>query len=364
MVARRILAIVLAALALPGLGLAAVLLFVAQTWPARLVALFCLLAPFACLVALAVGRRRWRMIVGAGVLAIGCLCGAWFLTPSADEVRASGLSVYLGDAGHTRAAVTQMVPEVDQFTLGSFLVPAVDPIIDQAQSKRIRALFQGVYTEVRADPAFAKAGSVMGDAYAELLGGAWRNDHLFRYPAANDGPARPVLLFLHGSAGNFLGYLWVLKAFADQAGWAIVAPDFGFGNWAHHPIKPTLDRVLAYIDSRPDLDGSRMMLAGLSNGGLGVTRVAKAYPTRFSAFVLFSPVIDQSDDLPRAPWFVLHGDGDRRIPARFVTEPAERIRAQGSPVDVNLIPGDHFIFFDRRDAVLDVLMRAQAALPR
>lgn len=348
-------------LLLPGVGLACLLAVVAQTAGGRLVGVACVLLPLAGLLFL-VERRRGAL--ASVVLGLGCLGGAWWQTPSADAVQATGLSVFLGSTQHRRIALTQMVPEVDQFTLGAHLIPALDPFIDGPQSTRIRQLFEGVYAELRADPAFAQAGSVMGDAYAELWGGGWRNDHLFRYPAPSGGAPRPVLLFLHGSAGNFLGYLWVLKAFADRAGWAVVAPDFGFGNWHRHPIAPTLERVLAYIDAQPDLDGDRVMLAGLSNGGRGVVRVARGWPERFRAAVLFSPVIDQTDDLPDLPWFVLHARSDRRIPVLHVANAVHRMRAAGLTVDLRLIEGDHFIFFSRRDAVIDVLERARAAMER
>lgn len=355
--------IALVAIGFPVWSLALALLLTAETAGGRLTALLFVFGVIGAIHLLWRGRARWGVSAGLLGAAFGCWLGAYLLAPSADAVRSTGISVYLGDSDHARGALANLVPEIDQFTLGSHLVPAVDPFIDAAQAARIRHLFQRVYAELRADPVFARAGSTMNAAYAELFGGEWRTDHLYRYPPAGPGPARPVLLFLHGSAGNFLGYLWVLKRFADAHGWAVVAPDHGFGNWNRGDPDAVFAKTLKYIDARPDLDGSRIVLAGLSNGGLGVARALKHAPERYRAVVLFSAITTLLDDgVPtKVPFFLLHGDQDRRIPVDAVRYTTARLRADGVPVELVTRPSDHFLFFEDFAAIDAILQRAFAA---
>lgn len=348
------------ALALPVWGLAVTLLCVAQTTGGRLTALVFIVG-LPALIALI----RWPKRAGpwAGIILAGALwTGAYLNAPSADDVKASGLSIYLGEANHARGALSNLVPEVDQFTLGSYLVPFVDALIDRPKSAHIRDLFQRVYAELGAEPAFANAGSTMNAAYGELWGADPRNDHLYRYPPTPDDfvERRPVLLFLHGSAGNFLGYLWVLKRFADARGWTVIAPDNGFGFWRPDAAKQVIDGTLRYIEEQADLDASRVVLAGLSNGGLGVQQALSEGRHRFEAVVLFSAVPPPA--LPPhptdAPWFVLHGDADARIPIAHIDQYVTKLKKAGATVERRVVEGDHFIFFERQDAVLEILTAA------
>lgn len=351
-------------LGLPVAALAVGLLIVAETAPGRFTAAACVIVPVAAIHWAWRRGIRWPLSALGLALGVGCLIAARALTPSAAEVRATGISVYLGARDHDRLALANLVPEIDQFTLGSHLVHHVDPIIDPAQAARIRGLFQQVYRELRADPVFARAGSTMDAAYGELLGLPWRNEHLYRYPPEGAGPARPVILFLHGSAGNFLGYLWVLKRFADAHGWAVVAPDYGFGNWNHGDPEAVFAQLLRYIDTRPDLDGTRIVLTGLSNGGLGVGRALRHAPQRYRAVVLFSAITDLIDQgVPiDAPFHLLHGAADRRIPLHFIEQSVARLRAAGARVALTVRPSDHFLFFEDRAAVEAILRQATDGL--
>lgn len=346
--------------ALPSWALAVMLLCVAQTAGGRLTALIFIIG-LPALIGLILRPKRPLSWMGIGC-ALAFWGAAYLNAPSAQEVAATHLSVYLGDVGHARGALSNLVPEIDQFTLGSHLVPFIDPFIDRPKAARIRSLFQKVYAELQADPTFSRAGSTMNVAYGELWGFEPRNDHLYRYPQADTAwkLRRPVLLFLHGSGGNFLGYLWVLKRFADTCGWTVIAPDNAFGFWRPDAAHSTIERALRYIEAQEDLDASRVVLAGLSNGGLGVQQALSHGRHRFEAVVLLSavPASTMPPHPTDTPWFVLHGDADLRIPIAYTDQMVAMLRQAGAAVDRRVVAGDHFVFFERQDAVLEILTAA------
>lgn len=332
------------------------LLLSAHTWPGRLAALCFLTAPPGLLL---MGLRlRLRSLsrvprgLGPGLLALGLLCygAAWALSPDGEAPPEARLrSVWLDDARFRRGALANVVPEIDQFTLGSHLVPYADPYIDGPQAARIRGAFEAVYLELREAPDFLAAGSQMPRAYLDQLGG-----HLYVYDPGGEAP-RPVILFLHGSAGPFKGYQWVWRSLAEAQGWAVVSPSFGFGHWARPEGVDLVQQTLDWIAAQPELDGERVVLAGLSNGGLGVSRAAAALPGAFEALIYLSPVIEPGQ-MPAVaaahdgPVIVITGDADRRIPLWWVQEAVDALAAAGTEVSLEVAPGeDHFLFFTQRE---------------
>jgi pimeloyl-ACP methyl ester carboxylesterase len=353
-------------------GAAALLLTVATTAGGRWTALaFVLAVPAMGAIPFAWGARRRRepMLAALGVLlALGGLAlgHAVHIAPDATAQPDAPLrSIYLGEGRHLRTGLANLVPEVDQFTLGSYLVPFVDPFLDDEQTVRVRELFQGIYGDLAADPAFAGMGSAMGHSYRELFGRTWDVGHLYVYePRAHRGEPMPVLVFLHGWGGPFLGYQWVLQRFAEQRGYAVVAPSFGMGWWRQEGAMPTVARALEWIDQQPELDGERMILAGLSNGGPGVQKAAMEFPERWDGVVFLSAVmeLDGIFDLGESlaergtPVLVITGDAERRIPLEYTQAGVESLRMVGAETSFEVFPGeDHFLLFSQPAAVMDRL---------
>ncbi|MCB9763505.1 MAG: hypothetical protein H6739_27305 [Alphaproteobacteria bacterium] len=341
-------------------GMAALLLAVAETPGGRLAALcFLCLPPGVMLVLLrpllpSARTRRWT--VASAVLVAGAAGAyglAWAQAPRGEAPAGAPLqSVWLDGDRFRPWALANVVPEIDQFTLGSYLVPFLDPYIDGAQAARIRETFQHIYRPMRQDPAFVALGSGMPMAYSDLPGLPRDRGHLYVYtPASRPEGALPVVLFLHGSAGPFKGYQWVWAELAEAEGWAVVSPSFGFGHWGDPAGVDTVRRALDYIAANPRLDADRVVLAGLSNGGLGVTRAAAGIPGAFQGLVYLSPVIEAGwmPDVARAhrgPVTVITGADDRRVPLSWVRGAVEVLEAQGADVRLEVAPGeDHFLFF-------------------
>jgi len=229
------------------------------------------------------------------------------------------------------------------------------------KAARLKALFLAAYREMQQDSDFVAVGSVMGCAYADAFGFSFNDRHLFSYvPTHKPGQKLPVILFLHGSFGNFKAYLWTWKQFADDHQIAIVAPTFGFGNWNNPGGTEAIDWAYAYCTNHSELDAGRIVLAGLSNGGIGVSQAVCQNSARFRGLIYISAVLQ--NDVMSSPAFlqgckgksalVIHGDQDERIPLKYVEQPLAAL-AGNAEVKTKYYPGeDHFLFFSRRAEVL------------
>ena len=172
----------------------------------------------------------------------------------------------------------------------------------------------------------------------------------------------PAILFLHGSAGNFKAYTWVWSEFAEAYGYAIIAPSFGFGEWQRPAGSRAALRMLNDAMMLTEIDSDRVYLAGLSNGGLGVSQLAALEPQRFRGLVFISPVMDTAivDQVAfhrmwmERPILIVTGDADQRIPLSYVDQRVSRLRGGGVFVDYVTYPDeDHFLFFSQKEDVLN-----------
>ncbi|MFT5127668.1 MAG: putative esterase [Rhodothermales bacterium] len=368
----RAIAALLRVLILPwvfGIGALALLLaIVAESAGGGLCGLGFLSGSIGITVLLAVWGLDWRRarILGlvAIILGMGFLAASASLSPSGKTAEDAGLQSTFGTRGFCRYSVASLVPEIDQFTLGSYLVPLLDPYINHAQSVRIRSLFQGVYRELRKDPDFAEAGSVMNYAYRDTFGVLpHESGHQYCYIPAWRDEAYPVLIFMHGSGGNFKGYMWVLKSLADTHGVAIVAPSLGMGTWPKAETEACIREALAVCASDPRLDENRVFLAGLSNGGIALSHSAP-FAEALRGFIGISPVLHRepfADSGFHAAWsgkpvLLLHGGQDRRIPQSFVDAAGSSMSRGGVSVTTRIFESeDHFLFFSQPDKVLDTI---------
>ena len=302
-----------------------------------------------------------RFGVALLVLAVASWCIAWAWAPKESPENHELMSVYPSGTRLPTTSPAWIVSEIDQFSLGCRIVPFVDPFVDAEQAVAIQRYFSAVYLEGRRRKAFQDVGSVMPRAYAELFGGTFTDEHYYlQLPDSQQGgEAVPVVLFLHGSGGNFKGYQTVWRAWANRSGFAVLSPSFGFGNWNRAEAEPLFERMMEWIDTDPRLDGRRIILAGLSNGGLGVSRLAERFPDRFEQVWYLSPVLRASAVRRLTPIWkrsgtpvqILTGGTDRRIPVEFIEDHERSLRHAGVNVNLVVVPAaDHFLFFSHREA--------------
>jgi pimeloyl-ACP methyl ester carboxylesterase len=146
------------------------------------------------------------------------------------------------------------------------------------------------------------------------------------------------VIFLHGFAGGFSLPCWQLAQAAAEVGMATVCPQLGWrGDWWSPNGRRIFEDSLARLRAR---GAKRIVLAGLSNGGVGASALAGRTRTKLDGLVLIS---GQGRGAPSGvPTLVLYGRKDRHYPgaraARLVS-----------------LDGGHFAFLLERE-------RAHAAI--
>ncbi len=346
------------------------LLFKAQTWTGiglALSGLITILVPITLIFSyqLSLHHRLWsKVTLILTVCLIGLIALILWTTPTGSPSTQATVSHRFTQATtFPRYTLANIVPEVEQLNLGFTVMAYLDPVLDMGQAARLSALTFELYRDMENNPDFHTLGSVMGWAYAELLGQPFDVGHYYLYiPQNQNDKPLPVLIFLHGSAGNFKGYFWLWSKLAEKQGVVIIGPSFGFGNWQP---PASIEAVLAALDETSTLvtlDYERVYLAGISNGGLGVSQLAEAAPTQFCGLIFLSPVMVQEiidSDTFQTHWreramLIITGENDRRVPVEYVKRRVAHLKA--GMVDVNSIiypDEDHFLFFSQPEHVLD-----------
>jgi pimeloyl-ACP methyl ester carboxylesterase len=266
-----------------------------------------------------------------------------------------------------RYTIANIVPEIEQINLGFAVMPFVDPLFTFSRAQRVAPFTLALYREMEEDPNFHQLGSAQGWAYTELLQQPFEVGHYYLYlPQQRPEGSLPVLIFLHGSAGNFKTYTWVWSKLAEQQGLVVIAPSYGFGNWRYPDTIEVVSRALADAATQVEIDPERIYLAGLSNGGLGVSYLAAAQPDQFRGLIFLSPVmetrlVDDPAFLERwrgRPVLVMTGAADERIPLRYVEQQIRVLREGGVAVTEHIYPGeDHFLVFSQPEAIREDVLQ-------
>jgi pimeloyl-ACP methyl ester carboxylesterase len=347
------------------------LLFNAQTWVGRGLAAsggLTLLIPLFIVRHFQRRERQqiWRRTaVLLALLVVGFLAVVISAAPSGNPGPNSPVRHrFFRERGFGRFSLFNIIPESEQVNLGFLLMTYVDPIITAEQTHRVAPVAMNLYRQMEQDENFHELGSVMGLAYGQLFGLDFNAGHYYLYvpPSASSEPL-PALVFLHGSAGNFKTYTWIWSKLAEQEGFVIIAPSYGFGNWDEAGVATVIEAI-EDAEQVVAIDRERIYLAGLSNGGLGVSRTAAEYPDMFRGLIFLSPVFDTGivdGDPFQADWagrpiLVISGEADRRIPIGYVEDRVAEMENGRIIVTTAYYPGeDHFLTFSQPDNIMAVI---------
>ncbi len=160
--------------------------------------------------------------------------------------------------------------------------------------------------------------------------------------------AWPLVMALHGGSGNGRGFLWSWLRDARSHGAILIAPT-ATGNasnskttWAltgEDTDTPNLLRILASVRSRWNVDATKMLLTGMSDGGTFcyVSGLESASPFTHLAPVsaTFHPLMAgmaDADRLRGLPIHLVHGRLDWMFPVQVARQTRQLLSAAGANV--------------------------------
>ncbi|MBN8991168.1 MAG: phospholipase [Rhizobiales bacterium] len=160
--------------------------------------------------------------------------------------------------------------------------------------------------------------------------------------------AWPLVMALHGGSGNGRGFLWSWLRDARSHGAILVAPTATANasnsktTWAlmgDDTDTPNLMRILESVRSRWNVDASKMLLTGMSDGGTFcyVSGLESASPFTHLAPVsaTFHPLMAEMADADRLrglPIYLVHGKLDWMFPVQVARQTQQLLSAAGANV--------------------------------
>jgi phospholipase/carboxylesterase len=154
--------------------------------------------------------------------------------------------------------------------------------------------------------------------------------------------AWPLVMALHGGSGNGRGFLWSWLRDARSHGAILAAPTATGGTWAlmgEDTDSPNLARILELVRSRWNVDSTKLLLTGMSDGGTFcyVTGLESASPFTHLAPVAatFHPLMGEMADAQRLrglPVYLVHGRLDWMFPVQVARQTREVLSAAGADV--------------------------------
>lgn len=259
----------------------------------------------------------------------------------------------------------ETLPEGTQIAMALTLFPKRLGLTDQ-QAATLRDGFAEVYARIAEDPGFAGVTSVLKEGFDDDPN---RDAHYFVYIPGEVTEHTRTLVFLHGSGGNFLFSVWLLKEmFPDSV---IIFPTWGT-SWRYGNVE-FIDAACKDAATRSYVMIDRRWLMGLSAGGPAGFRALIESGETYQGYICLAsaPESDQIDKLAtNKPILMLAGIKDGRFPIRSVRECFERMKPQNPNLELVEMNADHFFLLTQRNKtasiIKDFMARhdPQASLPQ
>ena len=154
--------------------------------------------------------------------------------------------------------------------------------------------------------------------------------------------AWPLVMALHGGSGNGRGFLWSWLRDARSHGAILIVPTARGNTWAlmgEDIDTPNLMRILEQVRSRWNVDATKMLLTGMSDGGTFcyVSGLESASPFTHLAPVsaTFHPLMAEMADADRLrglPIHLVHGKLDWMFPVQVARQTNQLLSAAGANV--------------------------------
>lgn len=185
------------------------------------------------------------------------------------------------------------------------------------------------------------------------------------------GPAkekRPLLIFLHGSGGNFKAYQQWFVPHAVKNEIAMAFPTWGFGVWSEKILAARIDEIVLDIKKVNKIDDSKIYLCGLSQGSLTGIKTLNYLQFSPAGFISISgiPYLNPKDlkDICGYPMLVIHGEKDERVSVFNTRKIVDSLRFQKSKIEYIEFPHEnHTLIKVKTDEVLQIIFNYINKIP-
>jgi len=240
---------------------------------------------------------------------------------------------------------------------------------DAPMNRRIGAILSALHHAARAQetfysvrrslPAFADFWQLPGTEVAEPAADAQRPDTgvIHHPPEGHHGgfslyvPENytterpwPLIVALHGAAGNGRDFLWVWVREAKSLGYLVVAPTALTETWSSSEDVGLLE-IISWLERRYRVADDRILLTGLSDGATMTLVYGLAHPDTYRALAplcgVLHPVNATNGNLDRAhgvPIYMVHGALDFLFPVERARQAHDMLSAAGALVEYRELP--------------------------
>ncbi len=235
--------------------------------------------------------------------------------------------------------LTRIFDEQDIVLFGAKVAPSVG-FVSPLEYKNLLPELSQTYQEMRTQRVTPLSPSLMTYLGQQHQDGF---DALISEPAS--GKSAIGILFLHGFGGNFTLQCWLIAEAGSRVGAFTLCPSTDpSGQWWNEKGTAILQESLTHLHQR---GVKQIYLAGLSNGGIGASRLADRFKSDLAGLILISGA-DPSAKITGLPILVLHGQNDERIPASVAEE---YFNASIPHSTYRLFEGDHFVLLKEAEQV-------------
>lgn len=183
----------------------------------------------------------------------------------------------------------------------------------------------------------------------KLVAGTYKNKNLrMVIPKDTDSP-KPLIIALHWAGGgntyNEYGQCLVEPAFADIDCYMII-PDAENMIWTNEYNEKKVVELLALAKENWNIDSTKIIVTGYSNGGNGAWYFADKHPDKITAAIPIASAY-ASDTKINIPLYVIHGENDELFSVKRTHIWVQAAQKLGSEIVFKPVPAySHYMACD------------------
>jgi len=294
--------------------------------------------------------HRYPFVMIIGILIIALVAGQRLVLASRNSAAAISMITLPQGQGEEARWVNALIDEQDSLIFGETIFHFIGGDSAHEHENIVSALF-AEYSKMR----------VMQRLFPSPIVSTYLNlqspkhfDAIVIEPEV-DHPPEFAFVFLHGFMGNVTAQCWEIAQAVKIFGGVTVCPSTGWqGAWWEPKGRSILQATFEYVRDRGI---QRFYLAGFSNGGSGISRLApQLKDERDLRGLIFIDGIHNGMGIRKTglPVLIIQGAQDERMRAAQARQVAEEIGDSATYVELN---GDHFLIMKQPKLVQDAIAK-------